>query len=205
VNGFFAVYLASWSACCVLAVILFLHTRQAYALTHPSYWRFLSVRWKGGTFVIATAGLTVIAPYTGDPTWDYVDAGFMAVLTFLTAPWAIGVFYKVLRRELPLRQAYVAGCAWLFSASWSYDAYLLIRDGHLPLTWFDNLVASALLYILAGLLWNLEWQPSRGLIFAFMDRGWPSPPQGAQFGRVAWVALPIMLLVTTAILSFVVV
>jgi hypothetical protein len=205
VNRLFDAYLAAWITGCVLAVILLLRDRRAYALSHLSYWRFLCMRWKVWTFIIAAAGLVLVAPHTGDPTWDYVDAGFMAVLTYVTAPWAVGAIYKVLRRELPLKQAYVAVCLWLFSASWSYDAYLLIRDGHPPPTWRDNLVASSVLYLLAGLLWNLEWQASRGVIFACMTRAWPSPPQGAQFRRLVWVALPIMLLVTTAILLFVVV
>ncbi len=37
------------------------------------------------TFVLAAAGITTIAPYTSDPTWDYVDAAFMSVLAFATA------------------------------------------------------------------------------------------------------------------------
>ena len=42
------------------------------------------------TFVVATAGITLIAPYSGDPTWDYVDSVFMSVLAFATAPWVVG-------------------------------------------------------------------------------------------------------------------
>ncbi|MBI4608682.1 MAG: hypothetical protein HY726_06730 [Candidatus Rokubacteria bacterium] len=40
------------------------------------------------TFAVAAMGLSLIAPYTGDPR-DYVDAAFMSVLAFSSAPWAV--------------------------------------------------------------------------------------------------------------------
>jgi hypothetical protein len=56
----------------------------------------------------------------------------------------------------------VALCLWLFSASWSYDLYLLLRDGSYPVTWLANLFASSLLYLSAGLFWNLHWTARTG-------------------------------------------
>ncbi len=66
---------------------------------------------------VATTGITLIAPYTGDPTWDYVDALFMSVLAFTTAPWTVGALYRVVQRKLPAQQGFVAFCVWMFSAS----------------------------------------------------------------------------------------
>lgn len=66
---------------------------------------------------------------TSDPTWDYVDAAFMSVLAFATAPWALGTLYGAVRGRATPEQIYVAVCVWLFSVSWSYDLYLLCRDG----------------------------------------------------------------------------
>ena len=103
----------------------------------------------------------MIAPYTGDPTWDYFDALMMSVLTFTTAPWAVGTLYRALRRKADVAQAYVALCALLFSASWCYDIYLVFRDGIYPATWRANFAASSILYLLAGMLWSLEWRPAR--------------------------------------------
>lgn len=146
--------------------------------------------------------MTVIAPYTGDPTWDYFDALFMSLLTYFTAPWAIGVIYKAAKKELPIKQAYVALCVWMFSASWSYDLYLLIRDGFYPTTWFYNIPASSVLYISAGLFWNLDWIKGKGVIFSFMDSDWPVPSLHTVFPKIVLFALPFMVLVTFLILYF---
>lgn len=138
-NVFFYIYISAWGSACIFSLILYLRDKNSYAFSHANYWRFLLIPWKVVTFVIATTALTVIAPYTGDPTWDYFDALFMSLLTFSTAPWAIGIIYKVTKKELPLKRAFVAVCIWMFSASWSYDLYLLIRDGYYPATWLPNI------------------------------------------------------------------
>lgn len=200
---FFYFYTLLWTLACLFSVFLVLKEKESYFLAKAEYFRFLFKPWKLATFAISASGLTVIAPYTGDPTWDYFDALFMAVLTFLTAPWAVGTLYKVIRRRLPMRQAFVAFCAWMFSASWSYDLYLLLRDGHYPLTWYANIFASSVLYLSAGLLWSLEWKQGRGVIFGFMEEDWPNPSSKQEFMRILWFALPLMVLVTILILSFV--
>jgi hypothetical protein len=202
---FFIAYVAAWTAACVAAVVVYLRDIPAFAISHRDYWRFLGAPWKLATFAIATAGITLIAPYTGDPTWDYVDALLMSVLTFATAPWAIGVIWLALRGRMPLGQAYVAACAWLFSASWCYDIYLVWRDGGYPATWLANLGASSTLYVTAGMLWNLEWRAGRGVVFGFMLDGWPAPAaERPGQHRIWWIALPLMLFAAIAILSFVV-
>ena len=201
-STFIFIYLVCWAFACLVALVLYIRDKNAYALSHVEYWRFLFVRWKVITFIIAATGMTVIAPYTGDPTWDYADALFMSVLTFLTAPWSIGSIYKVLKKEIPFQQGFVAVCLWMFSASWSYDVYLLIRDGKYPATWFANIFASSVLYLLAGLLWNLEYRLGRGAIFSFMEADWPTPANNVVFPKILWFALPIMALVTALILSF---
>jgi hypothetical protein len=191
-NAFFIVYITVWSTACALAVVAYLRNRGAYALSHSAYWRFLLAPWKVATFAIATTGMTVVAPYSGDPTWDYTDSLFMSALTYASAPWAVGAVWLVGRRRLPRIQAFVAMCALMFAASWSYDLYLLLRDGRYPLTWLPNIVLSSILYISAGLLWNLEWKDGRGVTFAFMEEGWPDPARRFGFGRIAAFALPFM-------------
>lgn len=166
------------------------------------YPRFLWVPWKLATFSIAAIGLIIIAPYTGDPTGDHSDAAFMSVLTFLTAPWAVGVLVKTLRRQLPVHQALVAACVWFFSASWSYDGYLLIRDGAYPVTWLVNLLASSVLYVSGGLFWSLDWRSDRGVLFAFVEADWPQAPSGPVFNRILWLASTFMVLVALMLLPF---
>lgn len=195
-------YIATWAIACGVAAWLFALKPDSFALSHADYWRFLTQPWKVATFVLATAGMILIAPYTGDSTWDYYDALFMSGLTFATAPWAIGAIYGAARGALPLKQAYVAVCLWLFSASWSYDLYLFFRDGQYPITWSANLAASSVLYVSAGLLWSLEWKTGRGVTFSFMEEGWPNPSVDSGFSRIVWYALPFMVLVTLLILSF---
>ena len=152
------------------------------------------------TFVVATSGLIVIAPYTGDPTWDYFDAFFMAVLTYLTAPWSIGAIYNVIKGRLNRSQAFVALCLWMFSASWSYDLYLVLRDGDYPATWFSNIFASSVLYISAGLFWSLDWIQGRGVTFAFMENNWPYSTSNAALSKIVPYMLPFMILVSFLIL-----
>lgn len=179
-----------------------LRERHRLVLLQRRYWDFLRTGWKLVTFAIAATAMTIMAPYTGDPTWDYIDALVMSVLTFLTAPWAVGVLYLALKRQVSPLHVYIAACVWMFSVSWFYDVYILLRNGYYPPTWLANIVLSSILYFAAGLMWNLQRVPGRGVVFGFMAPGWPEPGNEIGFGRVAWFALPIMLLVTMMIAPF---
>jgi hypothetical protein len=52
----------------------------------------------------------------------------MAILTFLTAPWSIGLIYLVFVGRRPVRYLVIALALLLFPSSWFYDGYLLWRD-----------------------------------------------------------------------------
>lgn len=78
----------------------------------------------------------------------------------------------------------------------------MFRDGVYPETWWANMAASSILYVLAGMLWNLEWRPGRGVVFGFMEEGWPDPAHAGGFARLAWFALPIMLMAGGLIAPF---
>jgi hypothetical protein len=196
-----SLYVAAWAALCVVAIAVFARAPRSFAITRTAYFRFLAVPWKLLSFAVALAFFLLVAPYTGDPTWDRIDACFMSVLTFLGAPWAVGAIYRALRGRAPWTQGYVAACLWLFSASWSYDLYLLLRDGRYPPTWAHNLIASSVLYCSGGLLWNLADRPGRGVIFGFMEEGWPIAEAG-RLGRVLAYGLIFMGLVAAMMLPF---
>ncbi|MGD8371134.1 MAG: hypothetical protein PVG64_09270 [Syntrophobacterales bacterium] len=198
----FIFYTLSWSLACLAAIILMFRHRSVIELFQSRYWRFLLQGWKISTFVFAAAGLIVIAPYTGDPTWDYVDASFMSILTFATAPWAVGILYLAIRGKAMATKVYVAICIWMFSASWSYDLYLILRDGAYPDTWLPNIFASSVLYVSGGLLWNLEWKEGRGVIFGFMEPTWLEVTDNRVFRKIVWFALPFMILATAMIIAF---
>lgn len=188
-------YVAAWGTVCIIAAVLLMRNRPRLALSSVSYWRYLVRPWKVVTFVVAALGITLIAPYTGDPTWDYVDAAFMSVLAFATAPWTVATFYRAVRRRAAGADVFIAAVIWLFSASWSYDLYLWMRDGDYPVTWFGNLVASSVLYLAAGLFWNLDWDAERGWCFGFTDERWPHAQPGASFRHVLVPAVLFMVLV----------
>ena len=119
-----------------------------------------------------------------------------------SAPWAVGILYRAMRRQAEWGVAYIAACLWLFSASWSYDLYIVMRDGIYPPTWESNLYLSSVLYLLAGLFWNLDWTPERRLHLAFMQDGWPVANPNPVFTKLLWLALPLMLFVAILILAF---
>ena len=145
-----------------------------------------------------------MAPWTGDPTWDWFDAGFMAVFAYCSAPWAIGVLYQGFRGWQSPAKLYIAACVWMISVRWSYDLYILLCDVSYPITWAANIVASSVLYACAGLTWSLERHPDRGPVFAFMVRGWPATDASSTFKDVCWVAAPFMLIVGGMIGAFLV-
>ncbi len=149
-TGFFIKYMVLWGSVCVIALLLIILRRKSIELLNKAYWSGLFQGWKVTSFVFALLGIVVIAPYTGDPTWDYVDATFMSVLAYTTAPWAVGTLYLAIQGKCHVLNAYIALCVWLFSASWSYDLYLVIRDGYYPVTWYSNIFASSVLYLSAG-------------------------------------------------------
>ncbi|MFT5446098.1 MAG: hypothetical protein ACI9DC_001260 [Gammaproteobacteria bacterium] len=203
-SSFFITYLSIWATLCVIAVVVAIRLGRRLEITRAVYWRALLVPWKRVTFLIAASGMMIIAPWTGDPTWDWFDAGFMAVFAYAGAPWVVGVLYQGLRGWQPLAKIFVALCLWMFSTSWSYDLYILLRDGEYPITWNANIAASSILYACAGMMWSLEWREGRGVIFSFMQRDWPLPSDPRSLRRIIWFALPFMLLVGVMILAFLV-
>ncbi len=155
-------------------------------------------------FAIAFAGFFLVAPHSGDPTWDQVDASFMSLLAFATAPWSVGVLWRALRGLVPRGLAWVAACVWGFSASWSYDLYILLRDGFYPGAWWSNAIASSVLYAAAGLLWSLDARDASrggGATFAFLEPEWPRV--GAKLPRrVLWLAAVFVVMVVAMMAPF---
>ena len=198
----FTVYLVAYSLACVVAAILLVRERDSLILFGSAYRKYLRAPWKLTTFAVAASTMIVMAPYTGDPTWDYVDAAFMSILTFLTAPWAVGTLYLATKGQTKVTHVYIAVCVWMFSASWAYDVYILLKHGYYPPTWLPNIVLSSILYFAAGLMWNLQRRPDRGVVFGFMEPDWPNPAHELGFRQIMWFALPIMLLVALMILPF---
>lgn len=200
-DALMAAYLAAWVLAVALAFAHLWLKRREYAEAYRGYAAFLLAPWKLGFFALATLVITVMAPYTTDPTWDRIDAPLMATLSYFSAAWVLGVLYRW--RRTPLAHLAVAACLWMLSASWCYDGYLLFRDGTYPITWWSNILASSILYIIVGLVWNLDVRPGRGATFAFMEPTWLLPPAPGATVRILLWTLPFALLGTASLAYFV--
>ncbi|MBL8344432.1 MAG: hypothetical protein JNN03_03255 [Rubrivivax sp.] len=196
-----AAYVAAWTLAVVSALTHLWLKRREYAEAYLGYGAFLLAPWKVGFFALATALITWMAPYTTDPTWDRIDAPLMATLSFFSAAWVLGVLYRW--RRTPPSHLAVAAVLWMLSASWCYDGYLLFRDGMYPITWWSNIVASSILYIIVGLVWNLDVRPGRGATFAFMEPTWLLPPTPGATTRILLWASPFLLLGAASLAYFV--
>ena len=93
----------------------------------------------------------------------------MSVLAFTTAPWTVATLIKAAQHSASRQKLIVAIIAMLFSSSWFYDGWLVMRDGHYPSTWLPNLLLSPILYLAAGLLWNLEVDDKGNASFSFFS------------------------------------
>ena len=194
-------YTALWLCLCGIAIFLGARHRGEIALFSRGYWIFLLRPWRVLTILVAVGALVGLAPLADDPSWDRVDATFMSLLTFTTAPWVVCVLYRFWLGRASGRLAYVALCTLLFSSTWSYDLYLFLRDGAYPPTWLGNLFVGPLLYAGGGLFWSL--QPRLGRVqLAFTDPRWPSLPPEDDLRRILVPAVVLMALASAAFLPY---
>ena len=196
-------YMACWVAFCLLAVAILISDRARLKAEFGLYRRFLTVPWKLVIFIAAFLFVTFAGRFTDDETWDVVTGGGMSILTFLTAPWSIGLVFQVLAGRRPWRYLVVAAALALFSSSWFYDGYLVWRDGDYTTRWTGNLTLSPIIYTAAGLLWNLEAKDRFGVRFSFAREDWPSRPQDTRFLPVLVVSIPLILIAAFVLVGFV--
>lgn len=198
------VYIFCWSLLCIVGMVIGWRNRAECTLFRRTYLRTLLVPWKLVLFAIALVFFILVAPYAGDPTWDEIDATFMALFTYVSAPWSVGTLYRWTRGRERGQLAFVALCVWLFSASFSYDIYIFLRHGFYPSSWWSNIIASSVLYASAGLLWSLEVRPERGVVFSFMVEPWFQPNTRPQGGwAIVGYASAFVILVIAMMLPFV--
>lgn len=199
------IYLSFCAAAIVVAAVWGARAKPRLVIATAAYFRWLAQPWKLVTFAVALAAMLVMAPLSGDPTWDYVTGGVQSILTFISAPWAVGTLYRSLRRVVPFRavEVYSALVAWGLSVSWFYEAYLTWRDGHHPTIWLENLFASSGLYVLAGALWSLgPAKPGRGVLGA--NVAWHAvdwPDVGERPSRGVYVIAGLVILFTIVLMA----
>lgn len=201
ISKYIYIYFGLWvSAICSCAVLICLRP-QSFEFISKKYWQFLAEPWKISFFLLATAAITCASPFSGDPTWDVPDSILISILTFVTAPWAIAIFYKSASKLTFSKKTWVAFCLFWIPC-WAYDFYILFRDGNYPPTWWTNLIISGGICFAAGLFWNLAWDETRGTYFAFYLDEWPEI-KSTPFIRIAIFALLISIPVVFAVSWFV--
>jgi hypothetical protein len=206
--SFLMAYLWLWMAACLVAVGILYRDRKSLHPELGNYARFLFVPWKIATFLPALLFVTFAGRFTDDETWDVVSGAGMSILTYLTAPWALGLFYKSLKNERPKRYLLVACVLCLFSSSWFYDGYLLWRDGEHSIRWLSNLMLSPIIYVAAGFLWNLEVTTDGRFTdpeftLSFLRDDWPVPPGNTSFRPLILPAIPLILIASFVLTAFV--
>jgi hypothetical protein len=208
-SPFFIKYIAIWASFCFLAAFILVWDRKRLLPEWREYWHFLTVPWKLWLFVPAFLFVSFAGRFTNDETWDVVTGSGMAILTFVTAPWVVGLIYQVLVGRRPVRYLVVAIALLLFSSSWFYDGYLLWRDGAYTRRWLGNLMLSPFIYVAAGLLWNLEAKDGgdfrEGPCFrlSFVREDWPSRPVDTRFGPLVLVSIPFIVIAAFVLVAFV--
>lgn len=194
-------YLTAWPLLLGAAVVLVARDPGRYALTRPCYWRFLFEWWKFASFLLAMLLIAVAAPYSGDPTWDLTDSVLISIAVYLTAPWCIGAAYREVVARRVGSVLFVA-VVLFFVPCWTYDTYILWRNGHYPATWLSNLALSGGVCLLAGLFWNLGWRAGESSLFTFRWHDWP-PAARTPFRKVLVFAITLSLPVVVLVGVFV--
>ena len=164
-------YFTAWLIILTIAVFVSIKNKSSHEIYHRNYWQFLFEPWKITTFLIATFFITSAAPYSGDPTWDYADSIIISVLTYVLAPWTVGAIYRSFKFK-QLNSKLFTAIVYFFIPCWVYDAYIFIKDGYYPITWFTNVIISSGIVLTAGLYWNLR-NTEKGTDFAVRDPDWP--------------------------------
>ena len=209
ISSFLANYVEIWVSFCLIAILILVKDLRRLRPEWRGYVGFLRVPWKRWLFLPALLFVSFAGQYTDDESWDLVTGSGMAILTFLTAPWSVGLGYQVLTGVRPVRYLVVAIPLLLFSSSWFYDANLLWRDGVYTPRWEGNLMLSPIIYIAAGLLWSLEpktrsdFGDRSRIRLSFLRPDWPSRPEDTRFAPLLSVAIPLIVIAAFVLVAFV--
>jgi hypothetical protein len=73
----------------VVSIDLMFFQPSKYEICSRAYRAFLLRPWKLLTFFAALALITVVAPYSGDPTWDYPDSLIISCLSLWGSKYSL--------------------------------------------------------------------------------------------------------------------
>jgi len=112
--------------------------------------------WKLATFSIGMSWLFYGALSYGISDWDIGISVIMGGLTYLCAPWSLGILFHAVRyrpRGWPL-QILAALLPALFAVDWAYWLYHTAM-GNEMLRW-ENFKVSSALYFICGSIWHYK-------------------------------------------------
>ncbi|MEM7184268.1 MAG: hypothetical protein AAF518_25440 [Spirochaetota bacterium] len=207
------IYWISWlSIFCLALLIAFLHKNEIQQ-SFRGYLQFLKVPWKLTTFYVAFLFVTFAGYWTNDETWDIVTGAGMSIFAFANAPLAVGIWIRFFcfKFDYKTKPGIIRQLKWmllalvfsLFSYSWFYDGYLMIRDGSYSIRWYGNLILSGFIYMAAGLFWNLEVTSEKYISFGFFREDWPMPPENKSYLRLLVLAIPLAFFASYFLVGFV--
>lgn len=193
-TDFQTAYVALWAMLSSVAFVSECRRHKSSPLFRSEYYRHLFLPWKLATFALATGSLCCLSTLGYDPTWDVPETLLMSAMTFLFAPYSVGVVYRYAKgfRRVPA-EAFSAAVLTFFVSAWFYDAYAAVfLLGEYPKTAFSNLGLSPYFYVLAGIFWSLECD-GRRVGVSFARREWfEVRPVGKCWASVLLVAVPIV-------------
>ena len=162
------IYLSSYSLLMLICIVLIIKKRRWYNFLTKEYLRFIFTLPRFIIYVMGTLALIIPVPYLNAHSWDYPIAVFQPICAYLTAPWAVTIFYKIIKGRARISESYVASCMMLFTGSWSVEIYLLFRDGYYMPDWLVNIPVGIICYVTMGIIWNIPWKNDHSH-FAFKE------------------------------------
>ncbi len=151
------IYLVCYSLLSLICGILIIRNRQRYNFLTRDYMQFIFTKPRIIIYIFGSLALILPVPQLNYHSWDYPIAVFQPILAYLTAPWAVTVFYKMIKGTARFSEAYVALCMMLFTGSWSVEIYLLFRDGYYMPDWLPNIPVGIFCYVIMGIIWNIPF------------------------------------------------
>ncbi len=151
------IYCAVYSLLCLICIVLIIRNRKRYNFLTKEYMQFLFTKPRIIIYIFGSLALILPVPHLNYHSWDYPIAVFQPIFAYLTAPWAVFVFYKLTQGKAGLSEAYMALVMMLFTGSWSVEIYLLFRDGYYMPDWLPNIPVGIFCYIIMGIIWSIPW------------------------------------------------
>lgn len=172
-------YFKSWVTIVLFTFVLSIFKRNQILLLSKKYFYFLFVKWKIIVFLLALFIISGVGLLWLDPTWDLGISIIMSILTYFTAPYSVGIFYRFIKWiERKNIELFLAIILTFFSASWFYDGYnYLYLLWFYPNTWFSNILYSIPVYLLWWIIWNLDYSKEKGAYLSFYNKKWTLEPE----------------------------